>query len=125
MLRACYEVLRPDGRIAGYVIYAPPGLTEAQRKRASELGPSEVLAESRLGDLLRETGFRVIVDEDVTDDFQATCVAILQARRDLEDELRGEEGDVVFEEELEKKALTLQGISEDLLRRSLLVASKS
>ncbi len=78
-----------------------------------------------MGDLLRETGFRVIVDEDVTDDFQATCVAILQARRDLEDELRGEEGDVVFEEELETKALTLQGISEDLLRRSLLVASKS
>jgi hypothetical protein len=78
-----------------------------------------------MGDLLRETGFRVILDEDVTEDFRATYEAILRARRDLEDELRGEEGDVVFEEELEKKALTLQGISEDLLRRSLLVASKS
>jgi len=125
VLRACYEILRPGGRIAGYAIHVPPGLSEAQARRAAELGPSEVLAESPIGDLLREAGFRVIVDEDVTEDFQATCEAILRARRDLEEELRGEEGDVVFEEELEKKALTLQGISEDLLRRSLLVASKS
>ncbi len=125
MLRACYEVLRPGGRIAGYVIYAPPGLSEAQRIRASELGPSEVLAESPIGNLHREAGFRVIVDEEVTEDFQTTCEAILRARRDLEEELRGAEGDDVFEEELEKKALTLQGISEGLLRRSLLVASTS
>jgi len=75
--------------------------------------------------LLRETGFRVIVDEEVTEDFQTTCEAILRARRELEEELRGAERDDVFEEELEKKALTLQGISEGLLRRSLLVASKS
>ncbi len=125
MLRACYEVLRPDGRIAGYAIHAPPGLSEPQRRRASKLGPGEVLAESPIGNLLREAGFRVIVDEDVTDDFQATCVAILQARRELEEELRGAEGDVVFEEELEKKSLLLQGISEGLLRRSLSVASRS
>jgi hypothetical protein len=125
VLRACYEALRPGGRIAGYSIHAPPGLTEAQANRASEFGPSEVHAVSRHGDLFREAGFRVTVDEDVTEDFQATCEAIIQARHDLEDELRGLEGDVVFEEELNKKALTLQGISEGLLRRSLLVASRS
>jgi len=75
--------------------------------------------------LLREAGFQVIVDEDVTEDFRATCKAILQARRALEGELCALEGGVAFEDELLKKTLTLQGVSEGLLRRSLLVASRS
>lgn len=106
------------------MIQAPPGLSEAQAQRASEYGPSEVLAGSSTGDLFREIGFRVIVDEDVTEDFRSSCAATLRASRKLEGELRGEDGHVVFKEEMEKKALMLRGISEGLLKRSLLVASK-
>lgn len=124
MLRACHEVLRPHGRIAGYTICVPGGLTGAQRRRASELGPGEVLAEAPLRDLFGQAGFRVTLEEDVTEDFRVTCEAIVRARRELEAELRGEEGDAVFEDELEKKMSTLQGASEGLLQRSLLVASK-
>lgn len=75
-------------------------------------------------DLFGQAGFRVTLEEDVTEDFRVTCEAIVRARRELEAELRGEEGDAVFEDELEKKMSTLQGASEGLLQRSLLVASK-
>jgi len=90
-----------------------------------DFGPGEVVADVPLGSLLREAGFQVIADEDVTEDFQATCESIVKARRDLEGELRAVEGDAVFEDELSKKTLTLQGISEGLLRRSLLVAFRN
>lgn len=83
-----------------------------------------MVAEATPVPLHEAAGFRVIVDRDVTAPFRATCEAILEARRDLETELRGEEGDATFEEEQENKALMLKGISEGLLRRSLIVSAK-
>ena len=124
MLRACHEVLRPGGRIAGYTIHTPTGLSRDDAKRASELGPSEVLADSAPCDLLRAAGFKVLLEEDVTADFKSTCEAMLGARHQLEDELRAEEGDALFEEEQQKKLHMIEGVSRGLLRRSLHVASK-
>lgn len=125
MLRACHEVLKPGGRIAGYVIHTPPGLSEARSRRATECGPGQVVAEVPPGDLLRRAGFLVIADDDVTEDFRETCTAIHEARHELEDDLRAVEGDVGFEDENSKKRLMLEGISEGLLRRSLLVATRT
>jgi hypothetical protein len=125
VLRACHDVLKPGGRIAGYTIHTPQGLSESQGKRASELGPSEVLSEASPVDLLRAASFNVIVEQDVTEHFRATCEAILRARSDLESKLRNEEGDALFEEEQEGRTLKLRGITEGLLQRSLIVAIKT
>jgi len=65
-----------------------------------------------------------VVKEDVTDAFRATCAALVAARRDLEDELRADEGDDFYEEERRKKNAMLQGIDEGILCRSLVVANK-
>ena len=124
MLRACHEVLRPAGRISGYTIHTPTGLSQDDTKRASELGPSEVLADSAPCDLLRVAGFEVLLEEDVTADFKSTCEAILAGRREFEDELRAEEGDALFEEEQQKRLDLIEGVSRGLLRRSLHVASR-
>jgi hypothetical protein len=67
----------------------------------------------------------VIVDEDVTDAFHETLEAFGVAMDELEDDLRREEGDAVFEEWQERQTNMAQGVSEGLLRRSLLVAVKA
>ncbi len=67
----------------------------------------------------------VIVDEDVTDAFHETLEAFRVAMDELEDDLRREEGDAVFEEGQERQTNMVQGVSEGLLRRSLLVAVKA
>jgi hypothetical protein len=67
----------------------------------------------------------VIVDEDVTDAFHETLEAFRVAMDELEDDLRREEGDAVFEEWQERQTNMVQGVSEGLLRRSLLVAVKA
>ena len=124
MLRECNRVLKSGGCIAGYVIHIPTGLTEAQERRAADLGPSDVTASTSPEVLTQAAGLTVVVKEDVTDAFRATCAALVAARRDLEDELRADEGDDFYEEEWRKKNAMLQGIDEGVLCRSLVVANK-
>ena len=124
MLRECNRVLKPGGRIAGYVIHIPAGVTEAQERQAAELGPSDVAASASPEALTQAAGLTIVVTEDVTDAFRATCAALAAARRDLEDELRADEGDDFYEEERRKKTAMLKGIEEGILRRSLVVANK-
>ena len=92
------------GRIAGYVIHPPAGLTPAQKRRAAELGPSDVTAPASPAALTESAGLTIVVVEDVTDAFRATAAALRVARRALEEELRG--------------------IDEGVLCRSLIMAHK-
>ncbi len=124
MLRECNRVLKSGGCIAGYVIHIPTGLTDAQERRAADLGPSDVTASTSPEVLTQAAGLTVVVKEDVTDAFRATCAALVAARRDLEDELRADEGDDFYEEERRQKNAMLQGIDEGILCRSLVVANK-
>ena len=124
MLRECGRVLEPGGRIAGYVIHPPAGLTPAQERRAADLGPSDVTAPASPAALTESAGLTIVIIEDVTDAFRATCVALRAARRDLEAELRGDEGDDFYEEALRTKDAMLCGIDEGVLCRSLIVAKK-
>lgn len=110
--------------MAGYVIHTPSGLSPSDELRASELGPSEVNAEASPEELTRSAGFSLIAQDDVTAAFSATCEAIRRAREQSEAALRAAEGDEAYEEEQATKESMLQGISEDLLRRSLIVATK-
>ena len=124
MLRECRRVLKSGGRIAGYVIHPPAGLTPAQEQRAAELGPSDVTAPASPAALTESAGLTIVVTEDVTAAFRATSAALRAARRDLEAELRGDEGDDFYEEALRTQDAMLCGIDERLLCRSLIVASK-
>ena len=124
MLRECSRVLKKGGRIAGYVIHTPTGLSPSDGIRAAVLGPSDIGSLVPIEELTYSAGLNVIAHTDVTDVFRATCKAFLEAREELEDELRAEGGDEIYEEEQEKKLSMLTGIDEGLLLRSLIVSKK-
>lgn len=110
--------------MAGYVIHTPGELSEAQLQRAADLGPTDVTADGSPANLTEQGGLSVVAQDDVTDGFRATCEALRHARRRLEDELRADEGNDFYDEELARKDAMLRGIDEGLLRRSLIVARK-
>ena len=124
MLRECQRVLKPEGRIAGFVIHTPSGLTASQRHEAAELGPSQVVAPASPEDLIRAAGLSIIALEDVTSAFMSTCEAILRARDQHAVALRAAEGDEFFQEEQGKKEAMREGIRAGLLRRSLIIGVK-
>ena len=117
--------MKPGGRIAGYVIHTPGGLSAAAERRASELGPADVIGAAWPGNLAREAGFSNVVRKDVTQRFTATVEAMLQAARRWEAELRAEQGDEEYTAGCERGKTMLIGIREGLLRRSLVTAIRS
>lgn len=124
MLRECQRVLAPDGRIAGYIIHTPSGLTPSEQRKATELGPSEVVAPASPEELTCAAGLSMIARKDVTSAFLATCEAILLARERHAAALRAAEGDEAYEEEQAKKESMREGIHAGLLRRSLIIGMK-
>ncbi len=115
-------MLKPGGRLAGYLIHTSPGLTHDETRRAVELGPPESAADAPPDELTRRAGFTILRHEDVTDQFRHACQSLLDARTRLESEIRRHEGNEVFDEECARKTALLGGIREGLLRRSLVVA---
>ncbi len=124
MLRECHRVLKPGGRIAGYVIHTPAGLGAADEQRACELGPDQVTGAALPEDLTREAGFSDVIREDVTGQFRATVEAMLRAARRWAPELRAEQGDEQYAAGCERGEAKLIGIREGLLLRSLVTAIK-
>lgn len=108
--------------MVGYVIMTRGGLTADQEGRAAALGPSCVTGFDSPAELAGTAGMTVIHQQDVTERFRDTCAALLEARRELEAELRHEEGDVTYDDELARKRDMLRGIDDSLLVRSLITA---
>ena len=118
---SCDAIVHAGGRLAGYIIHTPEGLSAAEAQRAAELGPPNVAAS--LDTLTRRAGLTVVGREDVTMQFRDCCESLLRARTRLESVLRAEEGDEAFDEEHARKTDMLTGIHERLLLRSLVVAA--
>lgn len=124
MLRECARVLHPGGLLAVLVIESAPDLSAQEEISAVELGPSRVLAEGSLVDLLARADFKVRRCDDVTADFRAAVEAMCSTLATREADLRAAEGDAAYEEESGKKARMLEGIDAGLLRRTLVIAER-
>ena len=125
MLRACWRVLRPGGRLAFYTIFVPPGLSQADQRRALRSGPPAVASGRRAhADLLLSAGFTRPAETDLTADFLRTARAWYEGRERRATELRAAEGEASFAEGQADRRRQLRAIEAGLLRRSLFVARR-
>ncbi|MEE8587146.1 MAG: hypothetical protein V3T83_20075 [Acidobacteriota bacterium] len=125
VLRECHRVLKPGGRLAGYVIHTAEGLDPSAQSRAADWGPPQVLAAQPPDAMALSAGLLIIAQHDVTEAFQSICQELLTVTEKLQDQLRAELGEALYDEEQVKKQNMLQGIREGLLRRSLIVCAKN
>jgi cyclopropane fatty-acyl-phospholipid synthase-like methyltransferase len=125
VLRACHRRLKPGGRLAFYTIFAAPGLSEAEYRRARRSGPSH-LSTGRLdqGELIASAGLQLLEEHDLTPQFLKTARAWYDGRRRYEAELRQSDGDAVFEERQRDSMTQIRAIEAGLLRRALFVATR-
>ena len=124
MLRACKRVLRPDGRMAYYNIFVPPGLPQHLYRRALRSGPSAVGSRGiPQVELLARAGFKLVLEADLTTDFLVCARDWYEGRQRREAELRASFGDAWFEDRQADSRAMIPAIEEGLLRRSLFVAT--
>ena len=110
--------------MAFLTIHLAPGLSAAHRARARASGPRAVDSRGEHGSMLRNAGFDVIVERDVTAAFLDTARAWLRESEAMADDLTGLEAAGGFDERQEDRRTMIAAIEDGLLRRSLFVASK-
>lgn len=120
MLRASRKLLRPGGRIAFHTISLTPGLSRADRRRASIAGPPAV-DDRDSSDLLTRAGFVDVAAYDVTETYLATVKAWRKARLRHRDLLRPLDPQA-FDDRILHGEQAIAAIEAGLLRRTLHVA---
>ncbi len=122
VLDACRVVIRPQGRLAFSVIYLAPGLTGADHERAVASAPDFADSETSYLDLLGETGWQILEEQDLSGNMADTCARQLSADEAERDELTIMLGEAEYEERVEHWRNELAAIKDGLIRRSLFVA---
>lgn len=125
MLRECRRVLRKDGRLVVVTIEIAEGLGAAQRARAIQLGPEDLGTGGPLRDLVAQSGFEVVIERDLTEDFRVSLLDRLDALDQNETALRRAEGHEMVDTEREKRTDMLTAVQEGMLRRTALVGLAS
>lgn len=110
--------------MAFLTIHLPAGLSSADRARARAAGPRAVGNRGEHDSMLRNAGFDVLVERDLTSAFLDTARAWLRESDAHADELTGLEPAGGFDERQEDRRTMIAAIDAGLLRRSLFVAAK-
>jgi hypothetical protein len=109
--------------MAFFTIFVSPRLSRREHRRAVRLGPRAVASNRPQSELVAAAGFREVEEIDFTEEFLETVRQWLQFSRDIEPVLRASLGDDTFDEQIADRTDMMTAIEEDLLRRSLVVAS--
>ena len=117
-------MLRPGGLLAALSITLPSDLGPGERALAVELGPAFADGEAPLAELLRRAGFKEVSESDRSEAYAEACAAIVRERGALEAALRAEEGDELFEAEVERKRRQVEAIRSGVLRRVLVTGRR-
>jgi hypothetical protein len=124
VLRACARLLRPGGRTAFYTIHPAPGLTPAQRRRASRDGPIAVATPREYDEMLAAAGFVDVVQRDATAEFVTAARAWIDQSDWHRDALVAQSGQEAFDDRQRERRAQLRAVEDGLLRRSLFAATR-
>jgi cyclopropane fatty-acyl-phospholipid synthase-like methyltransferase len=124
MLRACYDVLKPGGRMAFTTIYAAAGASERDYRRACRVRGCGFAERRGMDDLLQSAGFVAVTERDVSREFARTTRTYFDVSARLEVQLREEWGDAKFEDRQRDRRDTLAFIEAGVVRRGMFTARK-
>ena len=123
VLEECRRVIQDQGQMAFSVIDAAPTLSKSRRIKALDSGPEFMDSDQPYGDMLSNTGWRIVSRIDLTPELELVYEGMIQAERDHEGDLRRLCGDVSYEEGQESWAKKLSAVRDGLIKRHLYLAA--
>ena len=124
MLRACFDLLKPGGRLAFTTIYIAAGVSERDYRRAARARGPGIAERRAMTELLETAGFLDITESDVTGAFGRTTRAYLETSERYGDELSAHWGSARFAESQRNRRATLALIRDGIVRRGLFTARR-
>lgn len=123
-MRECHRILCEGGRLAAIAIEPARGLGPAARDRAVEIGPSHLGPDDSIEESAVSAGFRLLEVLDLTADFRRVAVESAGELQRRSAELRSEEDEQTYVDELDRKTRMVRGVDEGLLVRTLVLAER-
>ncbi|HET9477238.1 MAG TPA: hypothetical protein VFP63_07100 [Dehalococcoidia bacterium] len=112
--------------MAFYTIFATPGLSEKDYRRARRSGPNHLSTRGiEHKELLASAGLSLVEERDLTRQFLRTAIGWYETRKTYERGLRQADGDAYYEERQHDAIVQIRAIEDGLLRRALFVAERS
>lgn len=119
VLKACREVISPNGRMVFTVILTTPGLTDADYRQAVECGPSFVAAAETYPDLLAAAGWELVEQMDLSESFHETLRVMLDNELRYADDLEALLGKEDVQRRLTRTNESIYGLEHNLIKREL------
>jgi ubiquinone/menaquinone biosynthesis C-methylase UbiE len=122
MLEECRRVVRDGARMLFYVIAPAPGLEGKEAAAATEAGPPYVDLEISYGDLLAQTGWRLLKLESFTEEYRRSLGRMVAGLESGADELTDVMGEDEFPEVLARRRQQRAAVRDGLLVRESYLA---
>ena len=119
VLESCRRVIRAEGQMLFSVIFVSLGLTGADYQRAVNYAPPHAEIAEDYGVLLQRTGWRIIAETDLKDEYLATAERFLVADEANADDLRDLIGEDDRLDRLDKTDNLIELICDHKICRSL------
>ena len=124
VLDACYQAIRPSGRMVFTVITLAPHLSQTNRRWAIENGPEFIASDDEYPALLEQVGWTILDHQDLTPEYIVSCQRQLQADLEQKDALTMLIGTTEYTERQTRWQSRLMALNDGLLRRELFIATR-
>jgi cyclopropane fatty-acyl-phospholipid synthase-like methyltransferase len=119
VLESCRRVIRSHGQMVFSVIFVAQGLSDGDHERVVDNAPPHAVITEDYGTLLERTGWRVVAENDLLEDYLATAERYLVADEGNADDLRELIGEEARLDRLDKTRHLIELIGDRKIRRSL------